>query len=746
MRHGHRCGASSRATWVAVTALAAAGCGHHGPQGQAESCTGSSCVAITLESLSLTPPVAAVPAGVRQPFTALALFSDGSQQDVSSSVSWTISDDAVASVVAPGLAKANAVGDATVSATLQGLSASATITVTSASLQSLTVSPGSASVPVGVEQQLTVTGTFSDSSTQDLTAQAVWSSSDFQVMAVSNAAGSVGLVTASQAGTATVTATLLGLSASCDVTVTTATLQGISLSQPSATIAAGYEVQFTATGNYSDGSKHDVTGAATWSSSDGAVAAVSSVSGMQGLASGIAAGTATITAALSGLSTSAPVTVTDALLTAIAVAPDLPTVPAGVKVPFTATGIFSDQTSQNLTSQVTWATADSTVATITAAGLAQGALAGATTISATLGSLSGSTTITVTSAALQSLDVFPAAVSIAKGTTTTLQALGTYSDGSTEDLTAQALWTSDGAAVSVSLIQGLAVAAGLSEGDANVTATFSGFSDSAAIAVTAATLTSLTVNPDSASVPVGLSQQLAVTGTFSDSSTQDLTAQAVWSSSAPSVAPVSNTGLVTASQVGTATVVASLLGLSASCDVAVTPATLQDISLSPQSPTVATGYKVQFTATGSYSDGSTHDVTTMALWSSSNGSVAAVSNASGTQGLTTGVAAGTANIIAAIGSVNGSATLTVTSAKITSVAVTPKPFTVAVGGKQQLVAIGTFNDGSTQDVTAQCSWSSSAKSIARVSQGGAVTGLRKGPVTITASKNGKRGSTTGTVN
>jgi uncharacterized protein YjdB len=161
---------------------------------------------------------------------------------------------------------------------------------------------------------------------------------------------------------------------------------------------------------------------------------------------------------------------------------------------------------------------------------------------------------------------------------------------------------------------------------------------------------------------------------------------------------------------------------------------------------VAVGFKVQLTATGTYSDGSTHDVTARVLWSSSNLAAATVSNKQGAKGLVTGVGSGTATITAAASGVSGAAAVSVTTARLASIAVTPDTFAIGIRTTQQLRAVGTFDDGSTQDLTRQCAWTSSAKRIARVSQAGVVTGVKRGSATITASKGGRSGTSSGTVN
>ena len=89
-------------------------------------------------------------------------------------------------------------------------------------------------------------------------------------------------------------------------------------------------------------------------------------------------------------------TVTAATLQSIAVTPANPSIAKGLTQQFTATGTYSDGSTQNLTTQVTWASATTSVATITSGGLATGVATGTSTISATLGGITGSTVLTVT--------------------------------------------------------------------------------------------------------------------------------------------------------------------------------------------------------------------------------------------------------------------------------------------------------------------------------------------------------------
>ncbi len=157
-----------------------------------------------------------------------------------------------------------------------------------------------------------------------------------------------------------------------------------------------------------------------------------------------------------------------------------------------------------------------------------------------------------------------------------------------------------------------------------------------------------------------------------------------------------------------------------------TPAVLVAITVSPTIASIAAGNTQQFTATGHYSDLSTQDLTSSVTWSSSLTSFATISNASGCQGLATGVATGATTITATSGLISGVAALTVTPAVLTSITVSPTAATIATGHTQQFTATGHYSDLSTKDLTASVTWSSSTTSVATVSNTTGSKGLALG--------------------
>jgi Bacterial Ig-like domain (group 2)/Abnormal spindle-like microcephaly-assoc'd, ASPM-SPD-2-Hydin len=169
--------------------------------------------------------------------------------------------------------------------------------------------------------------------------------------------------------------------------------------------------------------------------------------------------------------------------------------------------------------------------------------------------------------------------------------------------------------------------------------------------------------------------------------------------------------------------------------------TLVSIAVMPGNATIGVNATQQFTATGTFSDNSTKDVTGQSTWTSSAPATATVGAATG---LATGVAAGgPVTITATDGTIKGTAQLTVTSGPtLKSIAVTPSTANIGVNGMQPFTATGTFSDNSTKDVTTQSTWKSSNTEVATVGAGtGIATGVGVGgPVTITATDAGISGT------
>ena len=720
-----------------------------------------------LIELGITPTNPTIALGMTTQFTATGTFSDSTTQDMTASVDWLSDEDTIApvgnDVTNKGLANGMTAGRATITATdsTSGISANTTLNVTASDLVSIEITPNNPSRALGTTVQFTATGTFSDSATHDITASVNWDSSDTAVATTSNNSGSKGLTQSVSQGSATITATdtASGISAAITLSVTAATLDSIEITPTNPTIGVGTKQPFTATGIYSDASTQDLTTSVTWSSSDTSIASISNVTGNKGLADGMAPGAATIAATdpASEISSDTTLTVTAATLTSIEITPAQPSIVLGTPQQFTATGTYSDSTTQDITASVTWSSSDTAVATISndsaSPGLSQSVGQGSVTITATdaASGTSADTTLTVTAVTLTSIEITPAKPSIVLGATQQFTATGTYSDSTTQDITASVTWSSsDTATATISNASGNeGLAEGMAPGSVTITATdpVSNISSDATLTISAATLTSIEISPFNPSIALGTTQQFTATGIYSDASTQDITASVAWSSSDTAVATIGNTsvnkGLVDGLAPGNATITATDLASNISSDTTLTvsAAMLTSISILPADPSIGLGAKQQFTATGTYSDSTTQDLTALVTWSSSDPGIATISNAAGSQGLAHSVAQGTATITATdpASALFAQTTLTITGPMLISIKITPANPSIAIGASQQFTATGTYSDASTQDLTSTVIWRSSNNMVATISNAagskGLAVGVRNGVATISAVDN-----------
>ncbi len=339
---------------------------------------------------------------------------------------------------------------------------------------------------------------------------------------------------------------------------------------------------------------------------------------------------------------------------------------------------------------------------------------------------------------LTSIEITAVSSTIAANTSTKLTVTGNYSGLFSRDITDQATWSSDTptvaefvTATSPSRVSGYA------PGSAILTATVAGKSATFKLIVSAVTINSMTITPANPSLASGLTTQFAVNGTFSDSTTQYLTFDASWASSALTVATVSDTagskGFTRTLAAGTSTISATFGGISATTLLTVTPAILQTITVTPANSSI-TGFSktANFIATGTYSDGTTADITSTVTWASSQTGIATITTA----GVATTVAVGTTSISATLGGISGSTNLTVTALALNpnGLLLTPESpvLSLSAGPTQQLTVTAKFIDGSTQDVTSSCSWTSNSTLIATVSNTGLLTGKIVGQASITA--------------
>ncbi len=689
----------------------------------------------SLASLVIAPANPVVAVGDSAHFVATGIYADGTKQDLSSTVTWASANPEIAPIDKSGTAVAKKSGSTLITAASGSISGAATLTIPPPSLVSINVTAPSLSIPKGNTEQLSAIANYLDGTTINVTSTVTWASSAPGVVV----ANGTGVIAAATPGTATITASFGNIRGAQQITVVPPMLMSLAIVPSNPSVAKGSTQQLGVTGTFSDASLQDLTGSAGWTVSPTTVAAVSGT----GLISTLSTGSATITATSGSGSASTTLTVLPATLASLSITPSNPSLTIGSTKQLTATGTFSDGTTQNLTNNVSWSASSATVA-VSNTGVVNAITNGTATVTATSGSVSASDTITISGTSLTSIAISPSNPSMVKGATQQLIATGTFSDGTTQNLTGSVTWTSSAGNI-VSVSTGLASAAAV--GTASITATSGAISGSDVITVSAASLVSIAVSPSNPAVINGRSKQLTAMATYSDSSTQDITASASWSTSNPSVVNVSGSGLVSAQAPGTAPVKATSGSVSGSAMITVSPLTLVSIAIAPPNPSIPKGETQQLVATGSYNDGSTQDISSQVSWSNTAPNIVALSGSDpiNITAQNLGIAVLTATSAGAAGPISGSTNVTVSAPVAVALSVTPVNPIVAVGITQQLGAVETFSDGTTQPLTDSVTWTSENPDIATVDNSGLVTGQVEGMATIAASYLLLNGSATLTV-
>ncbi len=153
--------------------------------------------------------------------------------------------------------------------------------------------------------------------------------------------------------------------------------------------------------------------------------------------------------------------------------------------------------------------------------------------------------------------------------------------------------------------------------------------------------------------------------------------------------------------------------------------TLSSLTIGPQDQTITTAQTLQMSATGTYSDGSTQDLTGKVNWSSDTTSCASINSAGVVTPVKTVTGICTATISAASGTVSAATTtVTVTEGTPTSITLTVSNSNPAPGTAITFTAKAIFPGSSTQqDITSSVTWIDSDSTNVPLTQGSGVSDI-----------------------
>ena len=330
---------------------------------------------VAVTSVTLNPTTASITVGATAVLTATVAPENATDKNVT----WKSLDESVATVTG-GAVYAKKVGKTTITATAGGKSATCVVTVTAPiAVTSVTLNKTTLTLTIGGSDTLIATVLPNDATNKAVT----WTSSDTAIATVTD-----GAVYAKSAGTATITATADGKSATCTVTVEAGTaptvpVSSVSLNKTTMSLTVGGTDTLIATVL----PENATSKAVSWSSSNTSVATVSS-----GTVTARAKGEATITATVGGKSATCKVTVTEARVEVTSITLDVNA--DELEIGETLQLHASINPSNATDNDITWTSSNESVATVVD-GLITAKAAGNATITASIGNISAVCEITV---------------------------------------------------------------------------------------------------------------------------------------------------------------------------------------------------------------------------------------------------------------------------------------------------------------------------------------------------------------
>ncbi|EMK3414583.1 Ig-like domain-containing protein [Vibrio parahaemolyticus] len=320
----------------------------------------------------------------------IGFYNDGTQDDLTSQVVWNVENANIVNIDERGVITALKTGVSVIRADLDEFSSEMTVQVVDAKLTNIYFDLPHKAIAKGLSFQAKAYGEYTDKQTRDISHLVEWDSTDCSVVMP----GINGIFTAQDEGDADIYAELDGLTSTHgSITVTPAVLVSMDISSSALEMPLGTHKPLVVMGTLSDGEQVDLTRGITWHVDNDVVEIVDNVVKAKHK------GTALVTAASDGVqSEPIQVQVTDAILTNIEVTTNASSVAKGNSTLLSAQGVYSDETTQDVTHRVTWRSSNKAVLDLIAGGLSNSAQLGSVTISASLGELKGTSEVKVVEA------------------------------------------------------------------------------------------------------------------------------------------------------------------------------------------------------------------------------------------------------------------------------------------------------------------------------------------------------------
>ncbi|CAA0105699.1 Uncharacterised protein [BD1-7 clade bacterium] len=549
------------------TALTMLGCENSGtgfPRGSCDAPGKPACPDYPIQ-LIIEPDNTELATGTSLQYKAIAVYNAAGKVDVTDKVTWQTANTDIASFNDDGQLQANIPGTTQVNGQLppqvRGASTlrdSAQITVADKALSQLKMLPASSIILTDIQVQLSTIATFDDGSLQNVSDSAQWVSFVPQVASVNQ----TGLVTGQLPGATDVSANYANETVMAEIDVSGLMPRELSITPIVFTLPQGFKQAFQAILVLEDGATLDVTNQVDWAIIDESIARISE----DGVATALKPGVTGVRARIVFDSRTelmvTPLTVTNATLTEFAVQPEGIELPEQQKQEFAAIATFSDGSTLDVSRDAIWRISNPAHAFVTNsfanAGVVKARAAGDTLVGATIDNTEDFVDVDVSDATLTGLTISPTTADTPANTRVDYQAIAQFSDMSSLDVTPYVSWNSTNTGVAI--IDNAGIATAILPGFSNITANYQGQTATTTLDVNTASLTSLDIEPDDATLLPGASRQYVLTASYSNGTTANVTDDAAWivdDTNIVQIAPAGRfAGIAKAIEPGSATITA----------------------------------------------------------------------------------------------------------------------------------------------------------------------------------------------
>ncbi len=485
-----------------------------------------------------------------------------------------------------------------------------------------------------------------------------------------------GRFTAETAGRGQVRAEVAGVVASSELTVASGPPLSLEVLPAELRIESGETVALRAVARDVGGNAVAPAGAVQWA----LTADVGDLDGSGGFTAR-RVGEATVAASAGGLRGEARVEVTPGRLVTIALAPRDLTVASGTEHQFRAVG--QDPGGNPVPMTPTWSLSDA-LGELDDTGRFRAVRAGTARLVVASGRVAASTEIEVVPGPLESIAVSPARAEVAAGTSAVFSAEGR--DAAGNSVAVEPVWELSSP---VGRIDAGGALTGGRLGPAQVVARFGEVSGAADVHVVPGALTSLTVEPRTATVAAGASQRFAVTAV--DVAGNRVSVEPAWRVSAGE-GRIDADGTFSGTAAGVVSVAAAVEDLSVEAAVEVVPGPLASIEVTPRRLDIAAGAAQAFEAAGRDALGNERSITP--VWTVTGG----VGTIGGQDGRLAAVTAGAGSVVATAGALSGVAEVTVVPGPLAAIDL-DVPAVVQVGGMRPLGWTGADANGNVVELS-----------------------------------------------